>query len=55
FQSLDKSAGAGIRTRDPDEVQSNALPTRLSGLVANYACGNMNPCNVPYLLKNLSQ
>ncbi|GFX99762.1 hypothetical protein TNCV_258011 [Trichonephila clavipes] len=23
----------------PEEVQSNALPTRLSGLVANYACG----------------
>ncbi|GFV18411.1 transposon Ty3-I Gag-Pol polyprotein [Trichonephila clavipes] len=25
--------------RPPEEVQSNALPTRLSGLVANYACG----------------
>ncbi|GFV39869.1 hypothetical protein TNCV_4145061 [Trichonephila clavipes] len=31
FQSLDKSAGAGIRTRE--KVQSNALPTRLSGLL----------------------
>ncbi|GFV59584.1 hypothetical protein TNCV_4259771 [Trichonephila clavipes] len=26
----------------PEEVQSNALPTRLSGLVANYACGNIH-------------
>ncbi|GFV86468.1 hypothetical protein TNCV_2156611 [Trichonephila clavipes] len=35
--SLDKSAGAGIRTRD---LQSNALPTRLSGLgIGTYACG----------------
>ncbi|GFT23270.1 hypothetical protein TNCV_1255671, partial [Trichonephila clavipes] len=34
FDALDKSAGAGIRTRDLEEVQSNALPTRLSGLVA---------------------
>ncbi|GFU46934.1 hypothetical protein TNCV_111041 [Trichonephila clavipes] len=24
---------------ETEEVQSNALPTRLSGLVANYACG----------------
>ncbi|GFX46532.1 retrovirus-related Pol polyprotein from transposon 17.6 [Trichonephila clavipes] len=24
---------------EPEKVQSNALPTRLSGLVANYACG----------------
>ncbi|GFX06904.1 hypothetical protein TNCV_1202191 [Trichonephila clavipes] len=36
--SLDKSAGADSNPR-PEEVQSNALPTRLSGLVANYACG----------------
>ncbi|GFX79366.1 hypothetical protein TNCV_4517551 [Trichonephila clavipes] len=38
-KSLDKSAGAEIRNPRPEEVQSNALPTRLSGLVANYACG----------------
>ncbi|GFT81696.1 hypothetical protein TNCV_3675081 [Trichonephila clavipes] len=41
-KSLDKSAGAGDSNPRPEEVQSNALPTRLSGLVANYACGNIS-------------
>ncbi|GFT32303.1 transposon Ty3-I Gag-Pol polyprotein [Trichonephila clavipes] len=32
----------------PEEVQSNALPTRLSGPVANYACGNIININHLY-------